>query len=228
MTKELFNLNVLWVAHRGLSSKAIENTIDSFEMAAELPFFGIECDIHLTKDKEIIVHHDSSIKRLTNIDLLIKDATYEELLKIDFSFPTLKEYIDICKKGNKASIIEFKGLWEENNIDFVYNKIKELNHLEKTIFISFYQENLINVRKLDQNIKLQYLTGKYNEDVLKMCVTYKIDLDLYYPTITKEMADEILSNDLEINAFTVNDINEVNKLIDMGIKYITTDGIEIK
>lgn len=227
MTKELFNLNVLWVAHRGLSSKAIENTIDSFKMASELPFFGIECDIHITKDRQIIVHHDSSIKRLTNIDLLIKDATYEELLQIDFSFPTLKEYLDICKKGQKYSIIEFKGLWTPEDIDFVYNKVKDFNYLDKTIFISFYDENLINVRKLDSNVKLQYLTGKYNQDVLQMCMKHHIDLDLYYPTITKEMVEEILANQIEINAFTVNDVNEANRLIALGVKYITTDGITI-
>ncbi len=70
-------------AHRGLfdNKKIVENTISAFKKAL-LDNLNIELDIRVTKDKKIIVFHDSNIKRLTGIDRLVKAMTYEELSKV--------------------------------------------------------------------------------------------------------------------------------------------------
>ncbi|HHT55584.1 MAG TPA: hypothetical protein GX012_03380, partial [Acholeplasma sp.] len=108
-----------YIAHRGYSSKATENTIEAAILAGKSKYFyGIEYDIHLTKDNRFIVHHDFTTKRLSEFDINIKDVTYNELSKVklinkktnkfDLKIPLLDEYINICNKYNKVNVIEIK------------------------------------------------------------------------------------------------------------------------
>ncbi len=62
MNNIIFNKKTKWIAHRGLSYKYPENSIPAFENAAMLPFYGIETDIHILKDRQIVTHHDDYIR----------------------------------------------------------------------------------------------------------------------------------------------------------------------
>ena len=145
--------HVKMIAHRGVSGLAMENTVASFTLASEKTYFGIETDIHATKDNKIIVCHDDNIKRVTGVDKVIEESSFAELRKIlvmnkeggyapETYLPTLNEYIEICKSGNKYAVLEFKNLMTEDNIVQVLDIIRELNYLENMIFISFVKENL--------------------------------------------------------------------------------------
>lgn len=221
----MFLLDVLWVAHRGIPKLSIENTIESFQNASMLPFFGIECDVHLTKDKKDVIHHDTNIKRLTGIDLEIKNTELKKLNEIDFSFPNLTTYLDICKKSLKWAIIELKVPFSEKEIEIIYNKVKHHKYLEKTIFISFYRENLLMVRKVDKYVKLQYLTNIFNDDILNFILENKLDINFHYQVVNKEIMEKLNKYKIEVNVFTVNNLDDAKRLIDLGVKYITTDGI---
>ena len=70
-------------AHRGFSGKYPENTMIAFRKAVELGVDGIELDVHLTKDNEIVIIHDEDIKRTCNGEGLVKDMTLNELKKYD-------------------------------------------------------------------------------------------------------------------------------------------------
>ena len=105
------------IAHRGIHNKYIENTIPAFQEAINLNH-PIELDVRLTKDKEIIVFHDSNLKRIFQINREIDDLTIQEIKKYKY-IPTLKEVLTII--NNKVPII----------IDIKSNKeiIKELINL---------------------------------------------------------------------------------------------------
>ncbi|VEU82795.1 glycerophosphodiester phosphodiesterase [Acholeplasma hippikon] len=225
MQNDLFKLDVKWVAHRGLSSKSIENTIDSFENAAKLPFFGMECDIHLTKDGKIIVHHDSNVKRLTGVDKLIKETEFKELLEIPFSFPTLEEYLDICKKGEKQAVIELKGQFTEDNVKYIYEECKKLQDLDKITFISFNRDYLKWMRKIDKTIKLELLLGEFTLADYEYLTENRINLDMYHKNVTRELVEMLKEKDLTVNVFTVNTWEDAKRMIACGVDYITTDGI---
>ena len=94
--------------HRGFSGKYPENTMLAFEKAIEVGADGIELDVQLTKDGEIVVIHDETIDRTTDGKGYVVDYTYEELSKFDASYiyrgkmgfnkiPTLKEYFELIK-----------------------------------------------------------------------------------------------------------------------------------
>ena len=71
--------------HRGFSGKYPENTMLAFKKAIEIGCDGIELDVHLTKDNELVIIHDEDIKRTANGQGLVRDMTLEELRKFDFS-----------------------------------------------------------------------------------------------------------------------------------------------
>ena len=73
------------IGHRGWASQAPENTIHGFKKCMEDDrVWAIECDVHLTKDKKIVVAHDPKLGRTCNGTGLIAEHTYEELLQYDF------------------------------------------------------------------------------------------------------------------------------------------------
>lgn len=94
-------------AHRGASGYAPENTLDAFQKAVEMGADGIELDVQMTKDSELVVIHDETIDRVSNGKGWVKDYTYEELKKINFNkthleytkeeIPTLEQVYRLIK-----------------------------------------------------------------------------------------------------------------------------------
>ena len=97
-------------AHRGASGYAPENTLDAFQKAVEMGADGIELDVQMTKDSELVVIHDETIDRVSNGKGWVKDYTYEELKKINFNkthleytkeeIPTLEQVYRLIKPTN--------------------------------------------------------------------------------------------------------------------------------
>lgn len=117
------------LAHRGLhNSKVDENSLPAFLLAKENGF-GIELDVHITKDDKIVVMHDASTLRTTGTDRAILDSTYEELLELNLLLTKTKIPLlhDVLKEidGTVPVLVEIKA---ENNIpkNLVFNVLKVL------------------------------------------------------------------------------------------------------
>lgn len=228
--------NTLMIAHRGLSGIERENTIRSFTAACNRSFYGSECDIHLTKDNKFVICHDDNISRVSNYDIKIKDVTLKTLRKYrlkefnsdldgsDLLVPTLDEYLDLHKKYNKHCIIEIKCEINTKQAKYLLSRIQDMH--ESIIFISFNLDNLVKIRKLDKNIKMQLLLEKYDEKHINDLVKYNLDIDIYYKELTKEKIDYLHNLGILVNAWTVNNINDANELVNSGIDFITTNIIE--
>ncbi len=222
--------NVKWIGHRGLASKILENTNESFLAAARLPFFGIETDIHFTLDHIAVTHHDDNLKRLSNYDYIINKTPHHVLetvkLKSKYHIPLFSEYLKICKLYKKFAVIELKASFDTKQIRQIIDQINELSYLDQVIIISFIPSNLVHLRKLYPNIKLQFLTDKFNNEIINLAAMYRFDLSLHHSIVTKPIVDTIHKLNLEIGVWTVNSLPKAIELIHMGIDYITTDGIE--
>lgn len=119
---------LVW-AHRGASGYAPENTLAAFEKAVELGADGVELDIQLTKDDEIVVIHDEKIDRTSDGEGWVKDYTLEELRGFNYNrtkpeyehadIPTMREVFELLKPTGLFINIEIKmGV-------FFYEKIEE-------------------------------------------------------------------------------------------------------
>ncbi|HHW31496.1 MAG TPA: glycerophosphodiester phosphodiesterase [Clostridiaceae bacterium] len=149
------------IAHRGFSGLYPENTILAFKKALELGADGAELDIQLTKDNILVVFHDESLLRFTGEDLLVKDLTYEELLKCDVSgqfkgkygfqkIPTLEQYFDLVKDHNFLSILELKTtIFEYPGIEeAVIRMIYDYKLEQKVIISSFNHYTLLRCKAI--------------------------------------------------------------------------------
>ena len=94
-------------AHRGASGDFPEGSKAAYLGAIEQGADGFECDVRLTKDKQIICYHDKDAKRLANLDIEIAKSTYSELKKSINPF-RLDELLELAILNKKDLVIEFK------------------------------------------------------------------------------------------------------------------------
>ena len=114
--------------HRGIfdNRQIFENTLKAIDASVNNKL-GIEFDIRLTKDKELVVYHDDNLKRLLKVNKKIENITYEELKTFTFDnekemVPTVKEVLELVK-GRVPLLIEIKKTKNRNYL------IRELNRL---------------------------------------------------------------------------------------------------
>ena len=121
-----------FIAHRGLSSKAPENTVKAYELAGEAGFWGAETDVRMTKDGKFILMHDDTLKRMCGVNRRPEDMKYKDIRKKRIitgnnykkyknltsatTVASLEEYLKVCKKYNMVPVIEIKMEYSKNGI----------------------------------------------------------------------------------------------------------------
>ena len=240
--------NAVLVAHRGLSSIEPENTNSAFVAAGNRSYFGIECDVHVTKDGKFVIIHDEETGRVAKENINVEKSTFEEVRKVildnttrqqksafpdvhtqdrgDLIIPSMSEYISICKKYDKKCVLELKGDWSEESIDKMIEEIKGLDYLENVIFISFWLLNLVKLRKALPQQKAQYLVFKFDDEVLETLNKYNFDLDIHHAEVTKELVETVHKNNHIVNCWTVNEAKDAEKYAELGVDQITTENLE--
>ena len=230
--------NTKIVAHRGVSGLEMENSIAAFVAAGNRSYTGIETDVHVTKDQQIIVIHDDTTLRVTGVDKVVEESTLAELQAIplydmqegtsrtDLHMPLLNEYIDICKKYEKTAVLELKNAMTPDDIRKIVGIIEDCGYLEEVIFISFSWENCVTLRQFLPSQRVQFLTKECDEELMEKLVANKLDLDIHYQALTKEMIDALHAKGIIVNCWTVNDKESGEQLASWGIDYITTNILE--
>lgn len=230
--------NTLMIAHRGLSGFEKENTMAAFICAGNHSYYGIECDIHPTTDGKFVVVHDSNLERVSGTDMIVENESYDKIKEVmlygvndtinhvHLRVPLLEEYLECCKKYNKVCVIEFKFLFSEQNIKKVIDIIESYDYLDNCVFISFIFENLVCLKNINPNFKLQYLMSSWDEEKINNCIKYQMDLDILYTEVTKERVKFMHNNNLKVNVWTVNTIESGESLVEAGVDFITTNILE--
>lgn len=233
--------NTYLVAHRGFRAVAPENTAPAFEEAGKAGFKANECDIYRTADGVWVVQHDKITYRMMDLTKNIEKCTYDELMQhktdngnnID-DYPelkicTLEEYMEICDKYSMDAVIEFKGESNQEHYDEVIDMINRYPNVKVT-FISFQFSDLEALRKLCDN-DMMYLVQKIKPEDIELAKTIEncgIDFNAN--------KDENWENDaqiikdcqqagLQLGAWTVDELEVMEKLLDVGVDMITTNCI---
>ena len=232
--------HVKMVAHRGVSGLECENTSAAFVAAGNRSYYGIETDVHVTADGHFVVIHDDKTGRVSNVNLVVEESTREALSKVqlysrgrtvsptrrDLVIPDLADYIRICQFYGKIPVLELKNRIQTEDIRRMVALIREIGYLEETLFISFDWDNMVDLRQLLPAQKLQFLTGEWNDALPARLKEYRMDLDIYYKSMTAERVALLHEMGIEINVWTCDDPAEAEKLIGWGVDYITSNILE--
>tara|TARA_B100000579_G_scaffold102047_1_gene81234 strand:+ start:151 stop:798 length:648 start_codon:yes stop_codon:yes gene_type:complete len=142
------------IIHRGIVNKHYkENLLRSFKHSFKKGY-GIETDIHATKDCEFICFHDFTLNRVFKKKISVKDMKYSQIKKISSQnkkpIPLLKDLLKISKKKYPL-FIEIKPLFTKK---LLKKLLKESSKFSKCVFISFKHQNIYNLLKIKSNTKV--------------------------------------------------------------------------
>ena len=217
---------MLKIGHRGAKGHAPENTLISFEKAIELGVDGIELDVHLSSDEQLICLHDDTLDRSTSGTGLINAFNLSELkvLRIDnlHEIPTLQEVLDLIDKKIFINI-ELKGKNTAKPVaDLVENYVTEKNwNYDQFIVSSFDWNALQEIRSLNPNIAIGVLTQTDLELAIGFADFIKAkSIHPYFHLLTIENTDLMQQKGFQVFPWTVNELEDLQK-----IKSFKVDGI---
>lgn len=224
------------VAHRGLSGIETENTCAAFIAAGNRDYYGIETDTHRTADGAFVVIHDDHTGRVAFEDISVEGSTLAELQAValkdkdgmprsDLKIPTLEEYLKICAKYAKVPVLELKNPFSREDIARILEIVKGIMSLEDIVFISFDYQNMVCLRELAPDARLQYLCGKnpVDTELIEKLKAYDLDVDIYWKVLDEAGVKLLREAGIEINVWTVDDPAAAETLIGWGVDYITSN-----
>lgn len=233
---------VKMVAHRGASGLECENSCAAFVAAGNRSYWGIETDVHVTRDGKFVIIHDDRTGRVSPTDIPVEESTWEQLQEIqlyanvkeqaptrrDLVLPTLSDYIRICRHYNKTAVLELKNPMAKEHVVGIVEEIRSLGYLEKTLFISFSWSNMVCLRELLPEQPMQYLVskGRWTDELPAKLQQHRLDLDIYYGELTRERVELLHSMNIVVNCWTVDDPAAGAELAAMGVDYITSNILE--
>jgi len=233
--------------HRGSKGNYPENSMLAFKKAIEAGVDGMELDIHMTKDGEIVVIHDTTLDRTTTGTGYIKDYTLAEIRNFSIGkkftefkhyepswdnevVPTLTDALELCKEYDLEVNIELKS-HEVVYPDIEAAMLKVVREVgydtEKVIYSAFHLPTILRIKALDSETKIAWLLENFIPLPTDYIETFDLEalhmdknIVLKMPEYWQQVADKL-------RVWTVNDEEQMKKLLEMGIEAIITDYPEI-
>lgn len=234
----------LLFAHRGFSGKYPENSPLAFQkVIEETNCDGIESDVHITKDGQLVIFHDASVERTSNGTGFIKDKTFEEMLQLDigaWKSPdfagqhvwTLGQLLDFCKENKLLLNMELK------NYEIFYDGLEKMvideicaRQMQDQVFLSSFNHiSMQACKEINTEIKTGLLYDKPFLDIDKYIERSNADnmhprymLLQYQP----ELVDLYHSRGMNVNTWTVNDEENMRDMISRGVDLIISNEADL-
>lgn len=218
------------IAHRGDTKAALENTLPAFEAALKLGVDGIELDLQLSKDGEVVVFHDEDLQRLAGRPEKISKMTLREIQNVrlknsDARIPTLSELLDLVKDRGLLNL-ELKAVrfcsstLEEKTARWV----EAFNLSESILISSFYTHALWRLKKIAPYLNRGYLFEKYSRwhrGLIPLIEPFSVNAPL--SGASQEFIDAMHQSSWKVFVWTVNHENDMKRLIQGGIDGMITD-----
>ncbi len=146
------------LGHRGYSARYPQNTILAFKKALEFGADGVELDVWMTRDREVVVSHDNDLYNIFGVDVEIKQSRYHDLLQYDNQgekIPLLREVYESLPSSALINV-ELKDM---DAVEDSLRIVEEFDAIERTMFSSFNIPILRKLRKLSKKAIIGILGG---------------------------------------------------------------------
>jgi len=220
---------IIKIGHRGAKGYEPENTLIAFKKAIDLNADGIELDVHLSSDGELIVIHDETINRTTNSKGFVNKLSLRELkafrINDNQEIPTLTEVFDLVNR-NCFINIELKGNGTAKPVieiieHYILRKKWNYSHF---LVSSFDWEMLGEVHQLNPKIRIGVLTEESIEEALVFAKKTKAySIHPYYQLLSKENVALMRESGFGVFPWTVNSKKAIQKTKSFNVNGIISD-----
>lgn len=235
---------LLAIGHRGAAGYAPENTISSFEEAKRLGLTDVELDIQLSKDKVLVLFHDETLDKKTQLKGPVRTYTWKQLSKAEIGTWFDRENLSRGRQFRGTTLTTLKAVFEKFQSNFRYHVeikasdveiperalalFKEMNVESHVLITSFYFDQLTRTRQLDSGITLCYLiddrkTPDLQAEFLRAKNAGIQQVAIRGGVATKELTTFAHSHGLSIRGWGIKDESDMKRAIAAGLEGMTLD-----
>lgn len=192
-----------------------ENTIPSFDKALKNGAHGFELDVRQTSDHKLVVVHGSVVGSKS-----VQSSTYDEIRNLDngFEIPLLEE---VLKKFGKIAYLDIELKlpgFEEAAIEL----LRAYADPERTLISAFDTDSLAKVQDLFPELQLGYIYNRTQDEEARHNCSIEVVIP-QFRLASRELITEVHEEGLKVFAWTVNDDNEIERLLELGVDGIISD-----
>ncbi|MCG1010663.1 glycerophosphodiester phosphodiesterase [Salinicoccus sp. ID82-1] len=229
--------------HRGAMGEYPENTMLAFKKAIEAGVDGLEIDVHLTRDGEVVVIHDEQVDRTTDGRGAVKDmdlhtlkglsagSEFEDFVNYDADtwigerIPTLDEVMGLVGQHDielnielKTNVFEYEGIEQR-----VHDIVENHNYSNKVIYSSFHMPSILRMKAIDPEARIAWLTDKVPLWPIDHMEELALEaLHISYKAILKNPG-RIAGVEDRIRVWTVNETGDAARLLSHGVETLMTN-----
>lgn len=229
--------------HRGAMGEYPENTMLAFQKAIDAGVDGLEIDVHLTKDGEVVVIHDEHVDRTTDGSGAVKDMNFHTLRRLSAGrnfeafekydsviwtqerIPTLDEVMGLVAHRAvelnielKTNVFEYEGIERK-----VHDIVEGHGYSDRVIYSSFHLPSILRMKAIDPEARIAWLTSKVPLWPIDQMEDLSLEaLHVGYKSILK-YPKRIAGIEDRIRVWTVNEVWEAEKLLDHGVQTLMTN-----
>jgi glycerophosphoryl diester phosphodiesterase len=226
-------------AHRGASGYAPENTLPAFELAAELHATGIEFDVQITRDRQLIIHHDRELGRTEDASGLLSDWDFADLRALDvgswygdaFAGAQMPTPAEVVEAVGSRLLLNFELINDTPELNGVGELLvaffQRMNLFDRAMISSFNPLALWEVRRLEPRITLGALwsprepwfvkSGDWEERIHPEALHPK------HVLVTPELVADAHARGQRVHTWTINDADTARQMIDLGVDMVMGD-----
>lgn len=211
----------LVVGHRGAAAYKPENTLASFEEAIRCKAMAAECDVHVSRDGQLMVMHDHTLDRTTSLKGAIKDFDAKTMTQA--GVPTLEDYLQVTK-DRTVSVIEIKG--GDQVVQKTVALVQQLKMVKQTIVFSFSADFVREAKRIEPKLFTVWLNSAPAnlEEHFAKCRDIKVDaIGIGYPAANEEIIKAAHDRKMPVFVWTVPPGSEVDRLKALKVNFIITN-----
>jgi glycerophosphoryl diester phosphodiesterase len=233
-----------WIAHRGYSRVAPENTLAAFDLALKHGADGIEFDVHFTRDRTAVVLHDAAPARTTGLQGLVSDMSFAQLRAADAGswfapefagepIPTLDEVLALVAGRARHIYPEIKGYHDTDDLAALLELLSDHGLEEHSTILAFDWGDLLAVRGASRRVHLGFEIDRAElfDPALEAAaadgravLSCKADLLIGDATLAQRAAERGVA----VAAWTVNEVDAAQALVAMGVRTLMTDDVGLR
>lgn len=216
------------VGHRGAAALVPENTVKGFEFAITLGVDYVECDVHLSRDRKLVVMHDTTVDRTTNGRGAIRDLTAARIRSLDAGqgerVPTLDEVLETVR--NEAHLlIELKGIGVERA---TVEAVAAHGMVDDVTFSSFALERLAVVRALGKQYRVRAILPNPTDLELARAAEMKaVGVDVRYTNVCFHVVEAAHALGMDVLAWNPDSWREQQAMIALGVDGVSSNRPDI-